>query len=1105
MTPQLGPWRAERVLGRGGMGVVYEAVHAETGERAAVKTVTEASARVVAALRREAEVLARLSHPQIVRFIAFGLHDGLPWQATELVRGPDLRATFHTGVAGSSATLWTPTLDGSPDETSSPEEQPGVDSRMEVAGGRLPQVLAVVRALCDPLAYLHGQGLVHRDLKPENVLLRDGVPVLLDFGLLARSTARSRREQLQEVGGIAGTASTIAPEQVRGELVDARADLYALGCVLYELLTGRPPFTGPLEAVLERHLWWVPVAPSNLVQGIPPGLDDLVLALLAKDPRERPGHATDVGRTLEGLGAPPSPLDTPPARPYLYRPAFSGRSDDLEALADLIRAPAAAQAWIGGPSGAGKTRLAVEVARVMRRAGTRVVFVQATADASSGSGAGGTLRTLLQRLRDIARDEEPDLFGSSGRVLAAVEPTLLHLEAVAASPPVEELPPARARRRLVDAVDSALHALGDARSTTLLVDDLQWADPILLDVLQRRPGVFVLGTYRSEEVRDPLARLLAQSCHRHVRLGPLGIRAVTAMVSDMLAADPAPSDLVANVAAHAEGNPFFVAEYVQAGLDAGLLARRADGVWHTHDPAAIGALPLPNTLRELARRRLDAVPPSARAALALAAVIGREVDPDLLERAAGSPIGLALQDLIAAHVLEATDDGFRFAHDKLREAAYEVISSPEPLHRVVAETLAEAGASGPQLASHWEAAGERSLARRAWFETGHSRLVVPEVAIAAFERALALIDEPTAQTARERLYLAETLLSDAGAVDAAFAQLEAARRTATTLDDALLETDCLRVETLLRSHHGHQGGAVDVGRRLLEAAAAAGDPERLAAAHQTMGGVHLRLRQYPKARDQYGAGLAVVSTLAAPAPVLEARLRGGRGIALVELKQFAPAERDVRRALELLEAHGSQAQIGSALHNLAEILSGQGKYDEATTLYERAIAAAKACGSSRREAIAQANLGQVRFVLGHLERAYRAYSRCLELYVDLGDPLYHGYAHYYLARYHRFADRDLDAAERHAERARELCHEARSPYDVAECIAELGITALARGRPAQPYLSEARRTLDSSGLGHLYDPCPVIQRLRRAQALAAAGEPLVGGEPPEDAPPWATR
>src|SRR5262245_16016623 len=311
-APQtIGPYRILEPLGHGGMGVVYRAEHRETGQTAALKTVRVPRAELLQSIRREIHALARIRHPGVVRILEEGIEAGLPWYAMELLEGTALSRyrvaqdpsaeTTAPPPEPASTPWWTrslpelpdPAADGATSASEAPQPNAG---RAGVMG-----VLTLVRRLCSPLAFLHGEGIVHRDLKPDNILVvwdrgsptpapRSPIPVLTDFGLAALFGSGTSREALEIGGPASGTLSAIAPEQILGELVDARADLYSLGCLLYELVTGRPPFAGASRgAVLYGHLREEPAAPSKLAEGVPPELDALVLRLLAKEPRQRIG------------------------------------------------------------------------------------------------------------------------------------------------------------------------------------------------------------------------------------------------------------------------------------------------------------------------------------------------------------------------------------------------------------------------------------------------------------------------------------------------------------------------------------------------------------------------------------------------------------------------------------------------------------------------------------------------------------------------------------------------------------------------------------------------------------------------------------------------
>jgi serine/threonine protein kinase len=244
----LGDFRLIREIGRGGMGVVYEAHQLSLDRRVAVKLLSGSLALrpdSVARFKREALAAGKLRHPGIVEVYAVGSDGDTHWFAMELVEGGPLR--------------------------------PGPDRRAAVSR------CALVAAA---LQHAHEHGVVHRDVKPSNVLYRerDGRVVLTDFGLACLED----QPQITATGALAGTPSYLAPEQLLGEAVDHRADVYALGATLYELLTGHPPFEGETSAVvLHRILTQEPEDPRRHVPDLDADLAAVVLKTLEKKPEDR--------------------------------------------------------------------------------------------------------------------------------------------------------------------------------------------------------------------------------------------------------------------------------------------------------------------------------------------------------------------------------------------------------------------------------------------------------------------------------------------------------------------------------------------------------------------------------------------------------------------------------------------------------------------------------------------------------------------------------------------------------------------------------------------------------------------------------------------------
>ena len=253
----IGPYQVLDVVGHGGMATVYKALEPQLDRIVAIKVLLPALAQDAAfrsRFRREAQLVARLKHPNIVGIYGVGEDQGMPYLVMEYLQGTTLHAVIRQRRQAG--------------ESFSPAE-----------------ALDLLRPLAAALDYAHGQNIVHRDLKPENIMLTAGGPVITDFGL-----AKMIQDEAPTVSVIMGTPSYMAPEQIRGESVDRRTDVYALGILLYELLTGQVPFTGTSPyAVAQAHLHLPPPALSNLTTRLAsmPQLESVAQRALAKGKTER--------------------------------------------------------------------------------------------------------------------------------------------------------------------------------------------------------------------------------------------------------------------------------------------------------------------------------------------------------------------------------------------------------------------------------------------------------------------------------------------------------------------------------------------------------------------------------------------------------------------------------------------------------------------------------------------------------------------------------------------------------------------------------------------------------------------------------------------------
>ena len=257
----------ERELGGGGMARVFVATERAFERQVVLKVLRPEFGEAVSVerFRRETQLAARLQHPHIVPLFGGGEAGGFLYYTMPLVEGESLRARLES------------------------------ERQLPIA-----DALRLTREVAEGLAYAHARGIVHRDIKPENILLSDGHALVTDFGI-ARAVNPATGERLTSTGLVIGTPAYMSPEQAAGEVnVDARSDVYSLGCVLYEMLAGEPPFAGPsVQAIISRR--FTERAPSvRAARGsLPPGIDELTGKAMATRPEDRFASATDFAQALE--------------------------------------------------------------------------------------------------------------------------------------------------------------------------------------------------------------------------------------------------------------------------------------------------------------------------------------------------------------------------------------------------------------------------------------------------------------------------------------------------------------------------------------------------------------------------------------------------------------------------------------------------------------------------------------------------------------------------------------------------------------------------------------------------------------------------------------
>jgi tetratricopeptide (TPR) repeat protein len=728
-----GRYRLDGEIGRGGIGVVFRGHDLELQRDVAVKVLGGAAldAGRHDFLLREARSAAALNHPNVITVHDVGEEDGVPYVVMELVLGK----TLHELEAAPASPM-----DASRGIPRRASDKAHVDTHLE-------ETLEIALQICEALAHAHDHGIVHRDLKPENVLLiREGKgwrAKLADLGLAVSARGMRRSQE----GLVVGTLAYMAPEQALGHAVDGRADLYALGVMLYERATERLPFLGDTPiAVVSQHIHAPVVPPSTYSKGIPPALEAVILKLLAKDPNQRFASAADLAAALRDVlsgsvsaaNAAVATAATAPQRQIrpasglseLVRGRIVGRDTELETLRGIWRRARDGSghlALISGEPGAGKTRLAREMAVQARLEGSVVLsggcyeyeastpylpfveairsWVKAADDAS---------------LRRITETTAPEL----ARLAPELETRLGPFPSTPALPPHEE------RLRLFDHVSRFVRTLSRGQGAAVVLDDLHWADKGTLAMLHyllrqlREDPVLFIGTYRETELdrARPLATSLVEWNRERLatrvqvrRLTRDGTRAMLAILLDQ---EEAPEELAGALHRETDGNPFFIEEVVKALIERGTIYRGPEGWTHR----GVADLAIPQSVRAAIGQRLDRVAKSCIEILRTAAILGKVFSFKEFFAVAGrteDEILDGLDEAVASQLLVTTSaENFSFTHDKIREVLYEEINPVRRrrLHLRVATGLEKLRSSGEipssDLAYHFIEGGDHETGLR---------------------------------------------------------------------------------------------------------------------------------------------------------------------------------------------------------------------------------------------------------------------------------------------------------------------------------------------------------------------------------------------------------
>jgi predicted ATPase len=976
-----GRYEIVRPLGAGGMGEVYAARRKSLGDEVALKRLLphQDTPTNRARFATEAQAAAHIRHPNVIQVFDYGEDAAVgPYLVMEKLDGPTLAEELAEGPMPLGRALW------------------------------------VFSAVCAAVEAGHRRGIVHRDLKPANVMIAptdDGRQVVkvLDFGLAV--DLRLPERDITTPGAVIGTVAYMAPEQTEGMAASARSDVFALGVMLYEMVSGQLPFQGQssLDTLMAinggRYRKLEDVVPDATA-----GVIDAVEGALARDPAARP----ESPERLAQLAAAGLSIMAPAARPYgptrsrpmpavrASRVAHPTKDDDTE------RALPVYARFVGR---------AAELARLDEALGAalagRPPLVLVTGDAGVGKSR------LVERFASEAR--ERGALALTGRFFdyTASRPPPLEtfVTMLAACGPAGEQAAAQVQDSLDAAGDdarwSAFAAIADAlagqaaaRPLVLTLEDLQWASRVdldLIDHLHRSLGpraTLIVATARHAVSADVTAwRARRTSAITEIAVAPFDEIEVREWLEAVFKGIRLGALDTRRLQRTTGGNPFALVEITRHLQSRGELVRDEAG-WRMR---ALSTVELPDSVAAVVRVRLGELAAPHRAVLETAAVLGDEFRAATLAAACGADertlddaldAGFALR-LISDHDVTVGND-YRFTTSLVRQVLYDELPARarRRTHREVARALGEIyGTADPRFAhifgyhhhavGAWPEALELNV-RAAGEGLARGDLDMAQAAIArADEAARQLVagSSPPEPVQVARLdHLAGAVAVLCGELEAACVRLERAIAGATAQRVAGLAIDA-RIE-LARAlmARGDLARATSEASQAAEEATAADDPARALSARV----MAAEARNRAGAIDAAALDALVAACEGAPA-ALRARSLLVRAWQRLKAGGFAAGEADAVLAGDLARGAGRMELVLRAISTQSAVRSEAGDNAGSMAASQEALVMSRRIGDRRREGICLANLGEGWVDLGEARRGHEHFAAALQIFIDIGD------------------------------------------------------------------------------------------------------------------------
>jgi hypothetical protein len=731
--PVLGHYRIDEEIGSGSMGAVYRAIDTRLNRAVAIKfwRYDGSSLHPGKRMLKEARAASALNHPNIVIVHDFGeTDDGDAFIVQEYIEGRTLR---------------------------------------DLLGDKIPlaDVLSIVSQVARALTTAHTLGVVHRDIKPENIMVRaDGYVKVLDFGIahlpeIFNSSEGSGTALETLANSMVGTPAYMAPETMLGGIIGPPADVFALGIILYEMLSGQLPFKAATAmGIMTKIASEMPLSLIMLDPSIPAGLDALVMSMLDKTPERRP-TAAQVERGLPAAAAAVEPEIVAQPDAIAFTVGREAQLAQLESMYARVRAGRSAFVGIAGEPGIGKTTLLEAFINQVQRVAERPIVVRVRCSESlAGNEAYLPVLEALDSLRSRGHTSLDNLMRSVAPTWHAQVAT--NTDAVTAA----NARSAQSQERLKRELRAFLAEASKQAPLVWMIEDLHWADVSTVDILNYVAGrfedmrVMIVAAFRLSDMtlaKHPFlavrADLQTKGVYFEIPLALLSEEDIASYLVLRFPGNDFPASFVADIHSRTEGSPLFMADLVRYLKDTGGVVHE-NGTWKVAKTLADMKRELPESVKGMIARKIERVTDDERKSLLAASVQGQEFDAAPVSAALGIDLlelEEQLEELQAVHGLvqraeevEYPDGTLtlrnRFVHVLYQNVLYGTLPPTRRVHlsAKTAEALAshygtDAGAVSGRLAMLFETARDFASAAK-YFHIAAERAI----SLSAFRETMSL-------------------------------------------------------------------------------------------------------------------------------------------------------------------------------------------------------------------------------------------------------------------------------------------------------------------------------------------------------------------------------